>query len=158
MRGWFLCLPTSTLFFPIQANAFIVSLGFPHSALLPGLVTSWAVVALSPWPSACSAFHAACDMAILKDLLCGITLEILVKCETGREHCISCAEQFDIYPRDPTYLPFLTTSLFPIPSSLIYTHLPHHSYAARTPALVLTCIDLLDGGVLSRCTRRDDEM
>jgi hypothetical protein len=41
-------------------------------------------------------------------------------------------------------LPLLTTSLFPIPSSLIYTHLPHHSYAARNPGpcvdvYVLTC-------------------
>jgi hypothetical protein len=79
MDGWFLCLPTSTLFFPIQANAFIVSLGFPHSGLLPGLVTSWAVVALSPWAGAGAAFHAACDMAILKDLLCGIALKVLVK-------------------------------------------------------------------------------
>jgi hypothetical protein len=58
-------IPTSTLFLPIQARAFMVSFGFPHSGLLPGLVTFWIVVALSPCPTACSTFNAACDIAIL---------------------------------------------------------------------------------------------
>lgn len=59
-------IPTSTLFFPIQASAFMVSFEFPHSSLLPGLVISWAVVALSPCPMACSTLNAACDIAMLK--------------------------------------------------------------------------------------------
>ena len=59
-------VPICTLFLPIQHNAFMVSLGSPHfSRLRPGFVTSCAVMALSLWPIACSAFHAAWDNDML---------------------------------------------------------------------------------------------
>ncbi len=59
-------VPICTSFLPIQHNAFMVSLGSPHfSRLRPGFVTSCAVMALSLWPMACLAFHAAWDNDIL---------------------------------------------------------------------------------------------
>jgi len=55
-------LPISTLFFPIQARAFILSLSSAYFVSLEGLETSCSVVALSPCPMACSRRYAACDV------------------------------------------------------------------------------------------------